>query len=324
MKALLFEKYGRPEDVLQLGEIARPEPQENEVLIRVMATAVNDYDWSVLRGKPLVYRLMYGLLKPKMNIPGMELSGEVVGMGAEVRQFEVGDAVFGDISHYGFGTFAEYIAIDAKAVVKMPPGMSFVEAAAIPHAAGLAFQALEDLDRAGKGQRVLINGAGGGVGAVGLQLAKNRGYEVVGVDAQEKLTKMKAMGFDEVLDYRQTDITKVSQRYDLILDCKCCKSIFLFPKILTPKGRYVAIGGEVLSLLQVALFGKILGLLTKQRFQVLSLKSNKDLAKIGDQFNHNLLNTHVDGPFPWTDAPRLIQYFGEGKHQGKIVLMVSD
>ena len=165
MKAIVFTKYGAP-DVLQLKEMPKPSPGEEEVLVKIHATAVNDYDWSMVRGKPYLYRLMFGLWKPKKQIPGMELSGTVEAVGKNVRAFQVGDAVFGDISEYGFGSFAEYLCIHEKALVLKPAAMSFEEAAAIPHASLLAHQGLVEIGKIQKGQQILINGAGGGVGTL--------------------------------------------------------------------------------------------------------------------------------------------------------------
>lgn len=182
MKAIVLTKYGSP-SMLQLQELPKPVPQENEVLVKIHATAINDYDWSMVRGKPHLYRLMFGLLKPKIKIPGMELSGTIEALGKNVQSFKLGDVVYGDISDYGFGSFAEYICIHEKALALKPPKMTFEEAAAIPHASLLAYQGLIDLGKIQNGQQILINGAGGGVGTFGLQLAKLYDAEVTGVEA---------------------------------------------------------------------------------------------------------------------------------------------
>ena len=171
MKAAIFTKYGSTE-VLQLREVAQPSPGEHEVLIKIQATAVNDYDWSMVRGKPYLYRLMYGIFKPKNKIPGMELSGTIEAVGENAKLFSKGDQVYGDISEYGFGSFAEFVCINEKAITLKPEKMSFEEAASIPHATMLAVQGLIDIGNIQKGQKILINGAGGGVGTFGLQIAK--------------------------------------------------------------------------------------------------------------------------------------------------------
>jgi len=168
MKAIVCTKYGLP-DVLQLKEVDKPTPKDNEVLVRIHATAVNDYDWSLVRGKPYLYRLMFGVLKPKKQIPGMELAGKVLAIGASATSFKIGDAVYGDISEYGFGSFAEYICINEKALALKPEKMTFEEAASIPHASMLAVQGLIDVGKIKQDHRVLINGAGGGVGTFGYR-----------------------------------------------------------------------------------------------------------------------------------------------------------
>ncbi|MEX0313824.1 MAG: NAD(P)-dependent alcohol dehydrogenase, partial [Allomuricauda sp.] len=219
MKAFVYTSYGLPEKVLQLKEIQKPVPKENEVVIKVVATAVNDYDWALITGRPWLYRLMFGLFKPKFPIPGMELSGIVEHMGSEVTGFEVGDDVFGDISEHGFGAFAEYVCVNQKAVIKKPKGIDHIHAVALPHAGLLALQALETV-RLQEGLKILINGAGGGVGTLAVQLCKMKICEVTGVDTGEKLNEMKKIGFDHVLDYKKEDFIKNGIQYDLILDCK--------------------------------------------------------------------------------------------------------
>lgn len=323
MKALLFEKYGSPEKVLAVKEIEKPSPKKDEVLIKIEATAVNDYDWSLVRGKPLLYRLIFGVFKPKHHIAGMELAGTVEEIGADVKNLKVGDTVMGDTSEYGFGTFAEYMCINQKAVIKKPDTISFEEAAALPHASTLAWQALKDIGKIQQGEKILINGGGGGVGTIGLQLAKLYHCHVSGVDAQEKLEMMKSIGFDTVMDYKQVDFTRTSERYDLILDCKTNKSAFSYLRALKPKGRYVTIGGKPGSLINVLFWGKFISLFSKKKLQILSLKPNKDLDYICELLSQNKIKCEIDGPYSLEKVPSLIQYFGEGKHKGKVVISVK-
>ncbi|MDF9795611.1 NADPH:quinone reductase-like Zn-dependent oxidoreductase [Catalinimonas alkaloidigena] len=320
MKAILFEQYGPPEKVLSLREVEKPSPKHNEVLIKIKATAVNDYDWSLVRGQPYLYRLMFGFLKPKHPISGMELSGIVAEIGADVHNHKVGEAVFGDISEYGFGTFAEYICINKNAVIKQPETISFEEAAALPHASTLALQALRDIGKIEQGQKVLINGGGGGVGTIGLQLAKLYHCHVTGVDAQEKIEMMKSIGFDTTIDYKQINFTKAGEKYDLILDCKTNKSAFSYLSALKVNGRYVTIGGKVGSLIKVLLWSKLINLFSTKKLQVLSLKPNKDLDYICELFREGKIKCEIDGPYALAETPGLIQYFGEGKHKGKVVI----
>lgn len=323
MKAILFEKYGIPEEVLALKEASLPTPQDNEVLIKIHATTINDYDWSIVRGKPYLYRLMFGLSKPKNPIAGMELAGIVEGIGSKVSKLKVGDAVYGDISQFGFGTFAEYISIHEDAVLIKPEGLSFEIAAAIPHASTLALQALRGIGKIKQGQKVLINGGGGGVGTIGLQLAKLSNCHVTGVDSAEKLAMMKSLGYDQVIDYKKVDFTKTGEQYDLILDCKSNKSPFSYLRALKPTGIYVTIGGNLGSLISVLFWSKIFSLFSAKKLQILSLKPNEGLDEIAQLIIQNKISPEIDGPYPLEDTARLIQYFGEGKHKGKIVIKVN-
>jgi NADPH:quinone reductase-like Zn-dependent oxidoreductase len=322
MKAVIFEEYGIPEKVLTIKEVATPTPKNNEVLIKVEATTINDYDWSLVRGNPYLYRLMFGFSKPKPKhqISGMELSGTITQIGTDVTKFKVGDAVFGDTSSYGFGTFAEYISINENAVIKKPEALSFEEAASLPHASTLALQGLRDLGDIQSGQKILINGGGGGVGTIGLQLAKLNNCEVTGVDSKEKFEMMTALGYDYVIDYTTTDFTKAGKQYDLILDCKTSKSAFSYLKALTPNGKYVSIGGTLGKLLKVKLWSMLLNVISNKKLKILSLKPNVGLDEIANLVTENKIKCQIDGPYPLEETARLIQYFGEGKHNGKIVI----
>tara|TARA_R110002050_G_scaffold133134_7_gene255519 strand:+ start:59878 stop:60852 length:975 start_codon:yes stop_codon:yes gene_type:complete len=323
MKTIICKSYGPPEKVVKITEIALPSPKDNEVLIKIHATSVNDYDWSLVRGKPYLYRLLFGLFKPKHGLLGMELSGTVAAVGAKATKFKVGDMVMGDTSNFGFGTFAEYINIDEKAVIRKPEALSFEEAAAIPHASCLALQALRDIGHIKKGQKILINGGGGGVGTIGLQLAKLHNCEVTGVDSQEKLPMMTSLGFDQVIDYKKTNFTRIGKRYDLILDCKSNKASLSYLKALNRKGRYVSIGGRPFNLIGLLLWGKLVPLFSTKRLKILALKSNIGLDYICDLIVQQKIRCQIDGPYPLEDAGRLIQYFGEGKHKGKIVMSIK-
>jgi len=320
MRAIQSNIYGQPEKVLKMVDVAKPIPKEGEILIKIHATTINDYDWSHVRGKPFVYRLMFGLFKPKYNTAGMELSGTVEGLGTKATKFKVGDPVFGDISEYGFGTFAEYISITENAVLKKPLALEFEEAAALPHAATLAIQGLEDLGQLKEGQKVLINGGGGGVGSLGVQLAKLKRCEVTGVDSKEKLNMMKSIGYDHVLDYKKVDFTKNTDKYDLILDCKTSKNALSYLSVLRPEGRYVTIGGSLTKLIGVLFWGKILALFSSKKLQILSLKPNVGLERMAALLEQNKIKCIIDGPYPLEETARLIQYFGKGGHQGKIVI----
>ncbi|WPR77915.1 NAD(P)-dependent alcohol dehydrogenase [Algoriphagus sp. NG3] len=323
MKAIVFKKYGKPEKVLELKEMAMPIPKENEVLIKIHTTAINDYDWSMVRGKPYLYRLMFGMFKPRHPITGMELAGIVEGIGAKVSKLKIGDAVYGDISQFGFGTFAEHISIHEDAVLIKPDELRFELAAAIPHASTLAMQALRDIGKMEQGQKVLINGGGGGVGTIALQLAKLKNCEVTGVDSDGKSAMMKSLGFDQVFDYKMVDFTKTGKTYDLILDCKTNKSPFSYLRALRPTGIYVTIGGDLGSLISVLFWGKVFSLFSSKKLRILSLKPNEGLDEIAQLVIQNKIKPEIDGSYPLEDTARLIQYFGEGKHKGKIVIKLN-
>jgi NADPH:quinone reductase-like Zn-dependent oxidoreductase len=321
MKAVILTKYGSP-DVLRLEEVETPTPKENEVLIKIHATAVNDYDWSLVRGKPHLYRLMFGFAKPKIRIPGMELAGTVAAVGTNAKAFAVGDAVYGDISDYGFGTFAEYICINERAMTHKPPEMSFEEAAAIPHAALLALQGLVDVGEIQKGQKVLINGAGGGVGTFGLQIAKEYDAEVTGVDTGPKLEMMQAIGFDHIIDYRKEDFTRSGQRYDLILDAKTNRPTSHYLRALAPGGRYVTVGGSLPRLLQALVLKPWISRFSHGDAHILALKANKGLAYINELYEAGKIKPVIDGPFQLNEAVQALRRFGEAKHTGKVIIAV--
>lgn len=319
MKAILCTKYG-PVENLRLDDVPKPIPQENEVLIKVLYSAINDYDWSMVRGKPGVYRLFFGLTKPKRPIPGMELSGMVEAVGEKVTAFKPGDAVYGDISDHGFGSLAEHICIHEKAIIKKPEFMSFEDAAALSHAANLAWQGLVDVGNIKKGMKVLINGAGGGVGTIGLNIAKTYDAEVTGVDTGDKLQKMSEIGFDHIFDYKETDFTQTEKTYDLILDAKTTRAPRAYTRVLAPKGKYVSIGGEIKNLLQLLFARKLL----KKPVYMVGLKANKDLEQIHKLYEEGIIKPVVDGPYPLEKTPWAIQHFGEGKHTGKVLISLVD
>ena len=322
MRAFIQEKYGTSSDI-QLKEIATPQPKENEVLIKIYATTINDYDWSIMRGKPYLYRLIFGLFKPKTKIAGMELAGVVEAVGNNVSLLKVGDKVYGDTSDFGFGTFAEYICINEKAVVLKPHSMSFEQAAALPHASILAAQSLLDKGKIKKGQRILINGAGGGVGTLALQIAKLYDTEVTGVDTGDKLATMKSLGYDYVLDYKKVDFTKSDEEYDLIIDPKTNRNPFRYARVLKKQGKYITVGGTPLRLIQILFLSPLIRLLLKRKVSILALKPNKGLDYINQLFEEGKLKPIIDGPHEFEKIPQLIDYFGAGLHTGKIVITVS-
>lgn len=323
MKAIICSGYGAP-DQLELKEVDKPVPKKGEVLVKIHATAINDYDWSMVRGKPYVYRLMYGLYKPKNPIPGMELSGTIEALGAGTQKFNVGDDVYGDTSSYGFGSFAEYMCIDEHALFHKPVNMTFEEAASVSHASMLAVQGLIDIGMIRQGQKILINGAGGGVGSFGLQLAKQYNAEVTGVDTGNKLEIMKSIGFDHIIDYKKEDFTKSDQLYDMILDCKTNRPPSKYLRVLKENGKYITVGGQLTKLLQLLISKWQIAKFTTKSVHIVALKPNKDLDFINRLFEEGKIKPVLDVHHGLHHIPKLIEYFGQGKHTGKIVVTISD
>lgn len=319
MKAIFCESYGAPEQ-LRSRDVPVPIPKDRQVLVRVHATTVNDYDWSMVIGRPHIYRLFFGIFRPRRPIPGMELAGKVVALGPNATRWRVGDAVYGDTSNGGLGTFAEFAAVPEDELRRMPEGLSFVEAAAIPHALELAYQAVVEIGKLKDGERVLINGAGGGVGTFALQLAKRQGCTVWGVDTGEKLQAMTAMGFDRVIDYKQLDFTQLGERFDLVVDTKTTRSAGGLARALTPAGRYVTVGGDPGRLIAL-LFARWFG---RRNMRIVALKSNKNQDALAPLLSGGALKAVIDGPYAFHELPRLIRRFGEGLHTGKVVVRVSE
>ena len=322
MKAIVLTEYGSS-DVLQLREVATPTPKDDEVLIEVHATAINDWDWCLMRGTPFYIRLLCGLRKPKIRIPGVDVAGQVRAVGQNVKKFRPGDEVYGDLSACGFGGFAEYVCAQENSLALKPVGMTFVEAAAIPHAAMLAIQGLVDQGRIQPGQKLLINGAGGGVGTLGVQVAKSFGVEVTGVDKSEKLNTMLSIGFDQVIDYEKEDFTQTGKCYDLILDTKTNRSIFKYVGALAANGTYVTVGGGMARLFQAFLLGPLIRLLSEKNVRVVDLRPNKDLDYVSELFEAGKVTPLIDGPYPLSEVPEVIQRFGDGSHKGKLVISVK-
>ncbi len=302
--------------------MSAPVPNDDEVLVKVHATSVNDWDWGLMRGKPFMIRLLSGLLKPKVKILGVDVSGEVEAVGKDVTRFQPGEKVYGDLSECGFGGFAEYVCAKESSLALKPESMTFVEAAALPHAAMLAVQGLRDQGQLKPGQKVLINGAGGGVGTLGVQIAKVLGVEVTGVDNSGKLQMMRSIGFDHVIDYTKEDFTRTGQGYDLILDTKTNRSIFKYLRALNPNGTYVTVGGSMARLFQAFFLGSLIRTLTKKNTRVLALEPNKDLDYVNELFETGKIKPIIDGPYELSETPEVLQRFGQGIHKGKIVISI--
>jgi len=323
MKAILLKEYGLP-NVLEIGEVAKPIPSDNEVLVRVHSVSINDWDWGLVRGKPYVIRLFFGLKKPKIIIPGVDISGKIEAVGSKVNSFKIGDEIYCDLSECGLGGFAEYVCVPEETLSKKPSNISHNDASALPHAGLLALQGIVEKGKVKSGQTVLINGAGGGVGTLGIQILKPYGVKVTGVDSDEKLDLMKSLGFDSVMDYKKVDFTDTGEKYDLILDTKSNRSVFKYARTLKRKGTYITVGGSMYRLVEIGLLGWIISLFTDKKLKVLFHEPNKGLDRLSELVEKGQISPVVDGPYGFDKIPELIQYFGEGKHLGKIVVEIEN
>jgi len=323
MKAIVYTKYGSP-DVLELKEIEKPAPQDNEVLIKVHAASINSWDWDMLTGRPIEYRLLSGLLKPKKTkILGCDIAGRIEAVGRNIKQFHPGDDVFGDLCAGSWGGFAEYVCARENELSLKPATMTFEEAAATPQAGLLALQGLCDKREIRPGQRILINGAGGGVGTFAIQMAKSFGADVTGVDSTGKLDMMNSLGADHVIDYTQEDFTKNGQCYDLILDVKTDRSIFDYRRALSSNGIYVTVGGRSARILQLVFLGSLISMTGSKKLTLIMHKPNKDLNILNELYESGKIKPVVDRCFPLSEAAEAFQYFGEGHFKGKVVITVE-
>lgn len=320
MKAIVYHEYGSL-DVLKLEEVQKPTPADNQLLIKVYAVSINRSDWEGLTGKPL-YARIGGLLKPRDKILGSDIAGRIEAVGKDVRQFKPGDEVFGLMMNYG-GGFAEYVCKSEKALALKPAAMTFEEASAIPQAAFIALQGIREKGNVQPGQKVLINGAGGGTGTYAIQLAKLAGAEVTGVDNTEKLDLMKSLGADHVIDYTREDFTKNGRQYDLILDLIAYRSVFAYQRALKPNGNYFVAGGSVFTMFQILLLGPWIRRTTSKNIRVLMVQTDsKDLVYITELIEARKLVTVIDKRYSFSETPEALRYLGEGHAKGKVVITV--
>jgi NADPH:quinone reductase-like Zn-dependent oxidoreductase len=320
MKAIVYEEYGPP-GILQLKEVEKPIPSDDEVLVKIHAASLNAGDWHALRGTPFLMRLMNGLLRPKHKILGDDMAGRVEAVGANVRQFQPGDEVFG-ISN--FGAFAEYVCADNNLLALKPASMTFEEAAAVPMAAITALHGLRDQGRIRPGQKVLINGASGGVGTFAVQIAKSFGAEVTGVCSTRKLDMVRSIGSDQVIDYTREDFTRSGQGYDLILAVGGNRSIFDYKRALSPEGIYVCVGGSMAQYSQALLLGPLISMMGSKKMGVVMPKPNrKDYVFLTELVKAGKVVPLIDRCFPLSEVPEALRYLEEGHARGKVVITVE-
>jgi NADPH:quinone reductase-like Zn-dependent oxidoreductase len=324
MKAIVYTQYGSP-DVLQLKEVEKPTPKENEVLIKVQAVSLNAADWHLLTADIFLIRLMgMGLTRPKNPILGADIAGRVEAVGSNVKQFQPGDEVFGDIAGWGFGGLAEYVAVAENAVALKPGNLSCEEAAAVPMAAVTALQGLRDKGHLQAGQKVLINGASGGVGTYAVQLAKYFGAEVTAVCSTRNLDQARRLGADRVIDYSQEDFTRNGQLYDLILAVNGYHPLAHYKRALAPAGTYIMAGGKAAQMFQAMLLGSLLSIGTDKKLGNVSAKSNqKDLLFLKELLEAGKVVPVIDRCYPLNEAAEAFRYLGAGHAHGKVVVTVA-
>src|SRR5712692_7262228 len=323
MRAIVYHKYGSP-DVLELKEVEEPTPKDDEVLVKVHAASANALDWHYMRGTPFLARLVNGLQKPKNTKLGADVAGRVEAVGRNVTQFQVGDEVFGSMN--GLGGFAEYICAREDALALKPANISFEAAAAIPIAAFTALQGLRDKRQIQQGQKVLINGASGGVGTFAVQIAKSFGAEVTAVCSTRNFDMVRSIGADHVIDYTQEDFTQNGQRYDLIFDAVGNRSVSDYKRALSPNGMCAVAGFTTLPhLFHVLVLGSWVSMTGSKKIgQMETAEPNKkDLVFIKELLEAGKVVPVLDRTYPLSEVPEAIRYLEAGHAKGKVVITLE-
>lgn len=319
MKAIVYTRYGSP-DVIQLKEVEKPTPNDSQVLIKVHAASVNALDWRPFTMPTILVRLMRGgLLKPKNTSIGVDIAGRVEAVGRNVTQFQPGDEVFGVAP----SAFAEYVCASENKIALKPANLSFEAAAAVPVAAFTALQGLRDKGQIQPGQKVLINGAGGGVGTFAVQLAKSFGAEVTAVCSTRNLDMVRSIGADHVVDYTREDVTKNSRHYDLIIAANGYHPILNYWRSLSPGGIYVGLGGSMAQIFEGMLLGPLLSRIGSKKMGVLLAHTNReDLVYMGKLLEAGKVVPVIDRCYPLSETAEAIRYLVNGHAQGKVVITV--
>ena len=323
MKAVVCTKYGPPENVLELKDVEKPSPKEDEVLVKVRAASVDAVDLFYVQGKPFLIRLMgQGLLKPKYPIIGSDMAGHVEAVGRNVKQFKPGDEVFGTLADCGFGAYAEFVSVPIEKnqdLAPKPSNITFEEAATVPQAAVVALQGLRK-GQIQSGQKVLINGASGGNGTFAVQIAKSFGAEVTGVCSTGKMDLVLSIGADHVIDYTKEDFTQKEQRYDLILDVVANRSVLDYARVLTPKGNYVSVAFKPSAMF----LGPLISMRSKKKISQLSHKPKvEDLIFIKELIEASKVVPVIDRTYPLSEVTKALRYYGEGHPSGKVVISIE-
>jgi NADPH:quinone reductase-like Zn-dependent oxidoreductase len=313
MKAFMSEKYGPPE-MLRMAEVDKPAPAADQALVKVLAVSVNPADWRSLRAKPFFSRATLGLLRPKHRIPGGDIAGRVEAVGSGVTEFKPGDEVYANLLDHGLGGFAEYVSVPIEVMSLKPANLSFEEAAAVPMAAVTALQGLRHHAEIQVGQRVLINGASGGIGTFAVQIAKSYGSEVTGVTSTRNIDLVGSLGADHVIDYTTTDLFRNGRRYDLILDTIGNLSVRDLKRALTDGGKAAVVGfTSVAKLIGVSLRGG------KDIAQVSAHVATTDLKLLANLIEADKVRPHIDRRYRFAEIPEALTYLEQGHARGKVV-----
>ncbi|MFW9800720.1 MAG: NAD(P)-dependent alcohol dehydrogenase [Candidatus Thorarchaeota archaeon] len=324
MKAIVILKYGGPE-VLQYKEVDKPSPNDDEVLVKIHASSLNAADFEAMRGSWA--SRIGGPLKTKHKILGTDIAGKVETVGSHVTQFQPGDEVLADLLFpNGYGAFAEYAVAPEKVLARKPASMTFEQAATIPQAGIIALQSLRGKRQIQPGDRVLINGAGGGMGTFGVQIAKHYEAHVTAVDSSMKLDMLRSIGADHVIDYMETDYTKTGERYDMILDTVARRSILAYRRALNPNGMFIMVGGSRSAIFQVVLLGPLISRMGSRNLGLNPWDQNprEDHEFLAELFEAGRVVPVIDKRVPLREVPEALKYLEEGQVLGKIVVTVAD
>jgi NADPH:quinone reductase-like Zn-dependent oxidoreductase len=323
MKAITYTDYGSP-DVLRLEEVEKSTPKANEVLVKIYAASVNAYDWRYVRADPFLVRLVGGLFRPRNPRLGADIAGRVEAVGSDVTLFRPGDEIYGDLAASGNGAFAEYIAVPEQALALKPANLTYEQAAAVPMAAVTALQALRDGGKIQAGHKVLINGASGGVGTFAVQIAKSFGAEVTAVCSTRNVALVRSLGADHIIDYKREDITRSTQRYDLILAVNGYYPLSAYRRMLRPEGRYVMVGGSGAQLFEALLFGPLMSLGGRKGLAPFTATPNsKDLLVMKELLEAGKVIPIIDRCYPLGETAEAIRYLEDGHARGKVVITVT-
>ncbi|MDQ1002524.1 NADPH:quinone reductase-like Zn-dependent oxidoreductase [Neobacillus niacini] len=320
MKAIVYKRYGPPE-ILEVTDVEKPMPKDNQILVKVHASSINFGNLVLLKGEPFLARFAFGLFKPKYSIPGGDISGTVEAVGKDVTQFQPGDEVFGDLSGCGWGGFAQYVAVPEKALALKPANLSYEEAAAVPMAGVTALQSIRDKGRIQPGQKVLINGASGGVGTFAVQIAKSFGAEVTGVCSTRNIDILQSLGADHVIDYSKEKFTENNQRYDLILGVNGHQPLSDYKRALNRNGIFVHVGGSETQMFQAMTVGTWISKTSSKKMSTFLQRANqKDLFFMRELLEAGKVKPIIDKQYSLNEVAEAFRYFEQGHAQGKVVI----